>query len=274
MGKGIKKLFPWRPGEGRLTLLMAANYFLFLLFFYLLKPARDSLFLVNLEPSQLPWVYILTAFMAAPLIGAYVRASDRMNLERLTTLTILVLVVSLSLVRLLINVSTGGAVYYLFYGLVAVAGGVSTSQFWLMANAVFDSAQARRLFPVLAMGGILGAFAGGEITGFLVGYGLVDTQDLILAAIVVLGIAGLITVAIWRCNPLEAERAPETLEEEQGGGTLGVLRSNPSPADRHVRTYTVSVSDDLAPAREHWPGQGCAASGHVRRDHLSVVEMI
>ena len=50
---------------------MGANYFLLLLFYYLLNPARDSLFLVELSPSQLPLVYILTALVAAPVTAAY-----------------------------------------------------------------------------------------------------------------------------------------------------------------------------------------------------------
>ena len=56
-----------RSGERRLAVLMSANYFLLLLFYYLLKPARDSLFLVQISPEQLPLAYILTALVAAPV---------------------------------------------------------------------------------------------------------------------------------------------------------------------------------------------------------------
>ena len=63
-----------------------------------------------------------------------------------------------------------------------MVGGLTTSQFWLMASAVFDSVQARRLFPVLAVGGIAYAlvqlkinhFAGGDtFFGYRLGLELV-----------------------------------------------------------------------------------------------------
>lgn len=238
METGWGKVFDWKPGERRITLLMAANYFLFLLFFYLLKPARDSLFLVHLEPSNLPYVYLVTAFLAAPLISAHARAGGRMRLERITVLTLLLLMTSLTLMRLLINVQHD-AVYFLFYGLVAVAGGVTTSQFWLMANAVFDSAQARRLFPVLGVGGIAGAFVGGEVTGFLVDYRLVDTNDLILAAVIVLGLAGMVTLGVWRCNPLIQE-TPQQEAEGESVGAFGVLKS--VWGSRHLRLTVIILS--------------------------------
>ena len=76
-----------RPGEGRLAVLMSANYFLLLLFYYLLKPARDSLFLVEISPAQLPLVYVLTALVAAPVTAAYARAGLKYRLDRLISLT-------------------------------------------------------------------------------------------------------------------------------------------------------------------------------------------
>jgi AAA family ATP:ADP antiporter len=223
MNLPVGSLLDWRPGERRLVLSMALGYFLFLLFFYLLKPARDALFLVNLEPTRLPWVYILTALLAAPLVAAHARAGSRMRLERLTTLTLLALMVSLTVMRLLLEIEHD-FVYYLFYGVVAVAGGVTTSQFWLMASAVFDSVQARRLFPVLAVGGIAGAWAGGEITGFLVDFRLVDTRNLVLAATAVLGAAGLVTLGVWRSVPLPQERQPVSAAGDPDGGAWSVLK--------------------------------------------------
>jgi len=47
-------------------------------------------------------------------------------------------------------------------------GVLVTSQFWLLANAVVEVTQAKRIFPLLSLGAILGAVAGGEITGFLI----------------------------------------------------------------------------------------------------------
>ncbi len=40
-------------------------------------------------------------------------------------------------------------------------GGVIASQFWLLGNAICDTRQAKRLFPLLSLGGIAGAVLGG-----------------------------------------------------------------------------------------------------------------
>jgi len=179
-----------RAGERRLAVLMSANYFLLLLFYYLLKPARDSLFLVEISPAQLPLAYVLTALVAAPVTAAYARAGLKHRLDRLIALTTIVLMVNLVVLRWLIGVRQEW-VFYLFYSWVGVAGGLTTSQFWLLANGVFDAAQAKRIFPLLGLGGIAGAFVGGEFTSFLISNLGLPTRDLILVSVLVLAAAGL-----------------------------------------------------------------------------------
>lgn len=67
MKKLFGNLFDIRKGEIGLTLLMFSNYYLLLVTYYFLKPARDSLFLVKVSPEMLPLVFIITALVAAPI---------------------------------------------------------------------------------------------------------------------------------------------------------------------------------------------------------------
>ena len=75
MVKFFKSLFDIRKGEWPLTLLMLANYFILLVTYYFLKPARDSLFLVKVSSEMLPLVFIITAVVTAPVVSFYSRAS-------------------------------------------------------------------------------------------------------------------------------------------------------------------------------------------------------
>jgi len=221
-----------RPGERRLTGFMVANYFLLLVFYYLLKPARDSLFLVQLEPSQLPLVYILTALVAAPVTAAYARAGMRRRLDRLIALTTVVLMISLVLMRWLVQIRYDW-VYYAFYGFVSVAGGLTTSQFWLLANGVFDATQAKRLFPVLGLGGIAGAFVGGEITSLLVRNLGISTEDLLLVGVVVLAAAGFLSRQVWKLRPAGFDGPRGTATSENTGGVVkGIVK--PVLRSRHL----------------------------------------
>ncbi len=214
-----------RPGERRLAVLMSANYFLLLLFYYLLKPARDSLFLVEISPERLPLAYLLTALVAAPVTAAYARAGLRRRLDWLIALTIIILMVSLIVLRLLIDVRQDW-VFYLLYGWVGVAGGLTTSQFWLLANGVFDAAQAKRVFPMLSLGGIAGAFVGGEFTSFLILELGLPTQDLLLVGCVVLAAVGLVSRQVWGHRPAGMDVAADpTREDERSGDFRSIIRS-------------------------------------------------
>ncbi len=201
-----------RSGELKLTSLMVANYFFLLFFYYLLKPARDSLFLTNLEPSHLPYVYILTALVAAPVTAAYARAGLKHRLDRLIMITTTILAVQLLLLWWLISVQQDW-VFFIFYSWVAVAAGLTTSQFWLLANTVFDATEAKRLFPILGLGGIAGAFIGGELTSFLIDYGNLGTRDLLLVGFVVLLVSGIISRGVWQAKAAR-QRTFSDWEEE------------------------------------------------------------
>ena len=157
MKRFLNSLFDVRKGEVLLTLLMFANYYLILVTYYFLKPARDSLFLVKVSPEMLPLVFIITALVTAPVVTIYSRASRAMKLNRLIIVTLAIIVVNLFVLRWLIQISSDW-VYYLFYTWVSIYGALTTSQFWLLANAVYDAGQAKRIFTLLGLGGIIGAF--------------------------------------------------------------------------------------------------------------------
>ena len=200
-------------------------YYLLLLFYYLLKPARDSLFLVELDAGQLPFAYMLTALVAAPVTAIYARAGLRHRLDRLVMLTTVVLLVQLVVLRWLIQIPQDW-VFYLFYSWVGVAGGLVTSQFWLMANALFDAGQAKRLFPILGLGGIAGAFTGGEVTGLLINELGLATPDLLFFALLALAGAAACALAAWSRRGLEADAVQTQFVEEERSGSLGcILRS-------------------------------------------------
>jgi AAA family ATP:ADP antiporter len=227
-----------RAGERRLVVLMSANYFLLLLFYYLVKPARDSLFLVEISPAHLPLVYVLTALVAAPVTAAYARAGLKYRLDRLISLTLVILMVNLVVLRWFIGLGQDW-VYYLFYSWVGVAGGLTTSQFWLLANGVFDAAQAKRIFPLLGLGGIAGAFVGGEFTSFLIRTLKLPTQDLLLVSILVLAGAGLFGRLAWRSNKgLQDLPSDPFGNDEKSGDFRSIIRS--ISGSRHL-SLTVGI---------------------------------
>jgi len=196
MMKLLKSIADVRKGEIGLTLLMFSNYYLLLVTYYLLKPARDSLFLVKVSPEMLPLVFIITALVTAPITTLYSKASRTLKLNRLVVVTIGVIIVNLVVLRWLVQINQSW-VYYLFYTWVSIYGALTTSQFWLLANTVFDAAQAKRIFSLLGLGGILGAFTGGEVTSFFVQTLHISTENLLFFCIGFLVVSAVFSSLAW-----------------------------------------------------------------------------
>ncbi len=105
MKRLLGSIFDVRKGEVAITALMFATYYLILVTYYFLKPARDSLFLVKVSPEMLPLVFILTALVTAPVITLYSRASRSLKLNQLIYISYAVLIVCLLALRYLVQIN-------------------------------------------------------------------------------------------------------------------------------------------------------------------------
>src|SRR5690606_8504925 len=139
--------------------MMFAYNFALLVTLYLLKPARDSLFLIELGPGRLPFVFLAVAAAVVPVTVLYGRLGRRMRLSALVNGTTLVLIASLVAMRFTLDLEADW-VFFLLYVWVSIYSVLATSQYWLLAGAVFDPAQAKRVFALLSFGAILGAIVG------------------------------------------------------------------------------------------------------------------
>jgi ATP/ADP translocase/HEAT repeat protein len=203
MKKVLRKIlgtsFDIRKGEWGLVLLMVSNYFFILLAYYLLKPTRDALFLVKVSETQLPYVYILIALFSAPFIAIYNKVSQKAKFNDVVALATLVIIATLIGIKFLMK-SEIAVIYYFFYIWVSVLGALITSQFWIFANAVFDATQAKRIFTILGIGGIAGAFVGSQLTTILVsksGFNL-SSEDLLYVASAFLALTVIFFRIVWK----------------------------------------------------------------------------
>ena len=199
--------FDVRKGEWTLTLLMFANYYLILVTYYLLKPARDSLFLVKVSPQELPIVFIIIAIVTVPVITLYSKAGRTLKLHKLINITTVILIINILILRWLIE-RDDPWIYYLFYIWVSIYGVLITSQFWLFANSIFDAAQAKRIFVLLALGGIIGAITGGQVTKLIVTYFGISTENLLFFCIGFLAITIVLVSVIWRIRIQQGSEPP------------------------------------------------------------------
>jgi ATP:ADP antiporter, AAA family len=182
----------------------------------LLETARDALFLTKLPPPALPAVYIAMAvlgFLTARADRLFVRLFGRKN----------------ALVLGLMGAATGTMIFYsdgigqvrafalyLWSGVITT---LLTVQFWLAVAQRFTPAQGRRLYGVLAAGGVFGGVMGSSLGALLLER--FPVQSLLLSAVGLhLGTAWLVTAAP------PATEVPTPPKRVRMGEGIGAVRNN------------------------------------------------
>lgn len=229
MKQFVAAIFGLHRGERGLALLMAFYHFLLLNTLYLLKPVRDSLFLSERGALELPYVFVLTTAAVLPVAVLHARAGRRLPLGSLIGGVTVILVLNLLGLRYLVQFEAAW-VYYLLYVWVSIYAVLITSQFWLLANAIFDAAEAKRVFALLSLGAILGSVTGGELTGLLVdSLGLSTENLLFLCAALLAATLGLVKYIRYCSYCRSLETVSEAHEAPPAPGLTGVwstLRSS------------------------------------------------
>lgn len=214
MKKIFGQVFNIRKGELLVTLLMLLYIYLVMVTYYFLKPARDSLFLSEIGWKQLPIVFVLIALVAVPVNALYSKAGRKLKMNKLINYTTLILIICLMIMRWVISTGDTWAMYT-FYIWVSIYGVLATAQFWLFANTIYTPTQAKRLFVLLNLGAILGAFSGGKITKLVVTTFSVKTENLLFFCMVFLGICIFIINGIWALKKKEIETAPVKIRRQE-----------------------------------------------------------
>jgi AAA family ATP:ADP antiporter len=194
----LRKAIDIRKGEASRVLIMFSYIFLILASYYILKPMTRSLFLYKLGPTQLPFVYMLVALVVGAVAVIYARLAAKFRLNQLILGTTLFLITNLVLFWWLLSININSAwLYYALYVWTSIYGILTTSQFWLLGNYIFNPREAKRLFPLLAAGAILGGISGGYFTRSLVKQ-IGGTTNLGLFCIGFLGVTILLLNLAWQ----------------------------------------------------------------------------
>ena len=195
--KYILKVFDLKEEELNKTLLLQLNIFIIITTLLIVKPTINSLFLSELTSDALPLGYVLTAVLA--VIGSYFydKALEKYPLNIIIDRTLIGSVISLILFSLALNFKLAiGSFLYIPYVWVAIFGLLTASQFWILANLVYNVREAKRVFGFIGAGAIAGGIFGGYLTSILTNF--LNTEDLLFVAGVLLTICVPITRYIWK----------------------------------------------------------------------------
>jgi AAA family ATP:ADP antiporter len=198
----VLKIFDLQEDELKKTLLLQLNIFLLISTLLIVKPVINSLFLSELTADALPIGYLLTAFMAVAGSWFYTKALERFALNHIIERTLWVSVVSLVLFGILFRLDIAhGLFLYIPYIWIAIFGLLTASQFWILANLVYNVRSAKRVFGFIGGGAIAGGIFGGYLTSLLTN--IIEAEMLLfVAAFLLLGCLP-ITRYIWKTEVLD-----------------------------------------------------------------------
>src|SRR5512136_2128093 len=159
LGYRVLRLFAdIRPGEAAKALLLSLNVFLLLLAYYILKPLRESLLLVD---KDAPVVKSLLGGAQAVLfvfvIKAFSRLASKVPRHILITWTTSFFISNLVVFYAL---HAGGMARkpmgILFFIWIGIFNYFVIAQFWGFANDLYSDEVGKRTFPLVALGATLG----------------------------------------------------------------------------------------------------------------------
>ncbi|MCH8287600.1 MAG: hypothetical protein IID12_00650 [Candidatus Marinimicrobia bacterium] len=183
--KQIRRIFSLKEGEGARTALMFSFIFLLVTSLLIVKPVRNSLFLVNVGISKLPYAFILVAVFSAIVVTLFSKYSTKFHVGKLLRAVLDLSILSLLAFWALFYFGVESVwIIYIFYIWVSIFGVITTMQFWLLSNYIFTSREAKRLFGLVGAGGISGGIFGGYLTNFIAPR--LGTENLILLSAVFL----------------------------------------------------------------------------------------
>ena len=230
----------FRQGDGVIATLMFAYSFLAMTSYNILKPLTRSRFISDLGAGNLPYVLLAGAFVIGVVMHWYTAAAGRLERRHVIPVTQAAIVVLLVVFSLLLRIQAEW-VTVAFYLFGQILGILLISQFWTLANEVYDARQAKRLFGFIGAGASLGGAAGATIVATIVR--AVGTDSLLLvSAATLVGCLGLV-MAINRRHVVGGVRP---LYEEKGVGgreAIGLLLASP-----HLRIVALVVACAAAAA--------------------------
>jgi AAA family ATP:ADP antiporter len=150
-----------RAGEWPAVARFVVGLFLLLTAYYVLKVVREPLILATGSAVGRSYARALQAALLVAVIPLYSALANRVSPAALVQYVFLFFVASL-----LAFVGLGHAgvpVGFAFFVWLGIFSTMSIAQFWSLANDLLTEAEGERLFPLVAIGGTLGAIAGAQI---------------------------------------------------------------------------------------------------------------
>ena len=164
----VNRALNLRPGDLGRGAPFFVYYFLIIASYTMGQVAGDALFMERFKAIQLPYADIAIAVLVGFVVALYLRASRRTNLKNLVSVCLLLFAAIAAAFWWSAHYTKWPWLFPVLYIWVGLFGVLATTQVWTLANFVWTTREAKRLFALLGSGGILGGIFGGFLGSFAV----------------------------------------------------------------------------------------------------------
>src|SRR5579859_7545021 len=171
------------PGDLALGLPLTSALFLTITAYMIGQVARDALFLNQFPAVALP-ADISSGIAVGFVVALYLRIGRRTPLGKLMVRSPLFFATNSALFWILTRYVRPNSLYPVFYVWVGILGVLAPTQVWTLANYLLTTREAKRIYGMVAGGGILGAIFAGYLCKMIAKE--FGTESLLLAMTVLL----------------------------------------------------------------------------------------
>jgi AAA family ATP:ADP antiporter len=225
----LERVFGIEPAETRAVAISFAYFFFLMASYFILRPLRDTMGTVYgvAHLQELFTGTFLLSFVAAPVFSGF---ASRIRLSTFLPWVYGFIAITMVVFYLLFqHVTNDRWVAAAFYIWLSTFNLITISVFWSMMADIFSTAQAKRLFGVIAAGGTLGTVAAPAFITFLVS--AVGTNNLLLIS------AAGFAVCAFLVRLLEAEKDKLAVGDTDAQGTTLERRLGGNPLDGFVLLF-------------------------------------
>jgi ATP:ADP antiporter, AAA family len=191
-----ERLLHLRSGDFRRGFPLFLYYLLIIGSSQVGQVARDSLLLDKFSALQLPYLDIAVSVLIGFVVALYIRVARATSLGRLLIGSLTFYALMGGILWWAVHFYQRPWVYVVLYVWVGIFGALAPAQVWTLANFVWTTREAKRLFGMLGSGGIIG----GVFAGFLSARvsSVFGAESLLLLMALPLAGGIIVVAALWR----------------------------------------------------------------------------
>ena len=262
----VERLLHLRAGDFRRGSPLFLYYLLIIGSSQVGQIARDSLVLDRFSALELPYLDIAVSVLIGFVVALYIRLARWANLGSLLIGCLGFYALTAGVMWWAIHFYQRPWVYLVLYVWVGIFGALAPAQVWTLANFLWTTREAKRLFGMLGSGGIVGGILAGFLSARITrSFG---AESLLLLMAVPLAVAIGVVAMVWKRRPAGHHDGAVV----GGGGPRNLTASLRLIAESsHLRVIASLVFLSSAVATiAAWQMKAVAQQTYVSKDALAV----